>query len=119
MRQPELVRITPAFARRAAHHRWYSTQRWRRKAKRQLQEHPLCAMHLQRGQVMPASVADHIIPHRGDVQQFWSGALQSLCDACHNSAKRLEEQDGFRSDVGPDGWPLDPRHPAHSCPLSR
>ena len=27
------------------------------------------------------------------------------------SRKRYEERHGFRRDVGPDGYPLDPRHP--------
>jgi 5-methylcytosine-specific restriction endonuclease McrA len=40
--------------------------------------HPLCAC----GE--PASVLDHIVPHRGDVALFWSQAnWQAMCKKCH------------------------------------
>jgi hypothetical protein len=37
-------------------------------------------------------VCDHVQPHRGDVQHFWSGPFQTLCKPCHNSTKQREEQ---------------------------
>ena len=43
--------------------RWYHTQRWRRRAALQLKLHPLCAICLQNGQIVPATDADHIVPH--------------------------------------------------------
>lgn len=70
---------------------WYGMQRWRRIARRQLREHPLCALCLQQGKVVPASVADHVKPHRGDQASFWAGALQSLCEPHHNVTKQREE----------------------------
>jgi hypothetical protein len=42
-----------------------------------------------------------------------SGPFQSLCKPCHDSAKRFVEERGYRPDVGLDGWPLDPNHPAN------
>lgn len=37
-------------------------------------------------------VADHIIPHRGDLALFWDDRnLQCLCKLCHDSAKQREE----------------------------
>ena len=45
------------------------------------------------------------------VHPFGSLFLQSLCEACHNSAKRQIELHGFRCDVGLDGLPTDPNHP--------
>jgi hypothetical protein len=37
-------------------------------------------------------VCDHVEPHRGDRQRFWSGPFQTLCKACHDKAKQLEER---------------------------
>jgi predicted kinase len=40
----------------------------------------------------PASVVDHIIPHRGDQAKFWDSAnWQSLCTRCHSSRKQAME----------------------------
>jgi 5-methylcytosine-specific restriction endonuclease McrA len=92
---------------------WYGKMRWRRMSKAQLRDHPLCVKCLQRGQVIPATVADHIIPHKGDQHAFWFGKLQSLCVPCHNHHKRFEELRGYTTDIDASGWPTDPRHPAN------
>jgi 5-methylcytosine-specific restriction protein A len=67
------------------------------------------------GRVTPATVADHIEPHRGDPDRFWNGKLQSLCDRrpwrCHSSVKQSEEALGYSEAIGEDGHPIDPRHP--------
>jgi hypothetical protein len=65
------------------------------------------------GVLTPATVADHVEPHRGDMEKFWSGELQSLCEHHHNSVKQAEERNGYSPQIGADGWPLDPRHPAN------
>jgi hypothetical protein len=70
-------------------------------------------MCLQNGQVVPATDADHVVPHKGDERAFWYGELQSLCGSCHRSVKQKEEKRGYRSDIGINGWPIDPRHPAN------
>jgi 5-methylcytosine-specific restriction endonuclease McrA len=36
-------------------------------------------------------VCDHIEPHRGDVEKFWSGPFQTLCKPCHDGQKQREE----------------------------
>jgi 5-methylcytosine-specific restriction protein A len=96
------------------HHAYlYNSTTWRKRAKAQLREHPLCAMCLTRKQLTPATVADHLIPHRGNEWLFMQGDLQSLCFHCHNSRKKDLESLGFHRDVGTDGWPLDPNHPAN------
>ena len=74
--------------------RWYSTARWKRRRIEQLRRQPLCAMHLANGEVVEATVADHVEPHRGDEVLFWSGELQILCKPCHDSAKQREERGG-------------------------
>jgi 5-methylcytosine-specific restriction endonuclease McrA len=100
--------------------KWYHTQRWRRRAALQLKQHPLCAICLEKGQVVPATDADHVVPHKGNEWAFWYGDLQSLCGLCHWIVKQKEEKRGYRSDIGIDGWPTDPRHPANRyVPLER
>jgi 5-methylcytosine-specific restriction enzyme A len=90
---------------------WYGKQRWRRRARAQLREHPLCKFCQQLGQVTIATVADHVVPHRGDPQLFWFGELQSLCASHHSGTKQQRETRGFATDIGLDGYPLDPMHP--------
>jgi 5-methylcytosine-specific restriction enzyme A len=97
------------------HDRRYGLQRWRRRARQQLREHPLCVMCLSQGQVVPASVADHVKPHRGDESLFWFGELQSLCQLCHNVTKQRQEIDGYASVIDDDGWPTDPTHPSNKA----
>ena len=94
--------------------RMYGLERWRKRSKRQLREHPLCAKCLAKGLVVAAKIADHVVPHKGDPTLFWEGDLQSLCARCHNSTKALEEFHGYSSDIDADGWPTDPAHPANS-----
>lgn len=77
--------------------RWYSTERWRGRRMLQLQIEPLCAKCKENDRVTQATVADHIVPHRGDPALFWHGTLQSLCDPCHSSAKQREERAAARS----------------------
>src|SRR5262249_3044243 len=93
--------------------KWYHTQRWRRRAALQLKRQPLWGIWLENGQVVPATDADHVVPHKGNEREFWFGELQSLCGSCHRSVKQKEEKRGYRSDIGGDGWPTDPRHPAN------
>lgn len=67
-----------------------------------------------RGRLTPATVVDHVIPHRGDRKLFWdSSNWQPLCVECHNRDKQREEVHGYDASVGLDGWPLDPRHPSN------
>jgi 5-methylcytosine-specific restriction endonuclease McrA len=41
----------------------------------------------------PASVVDHIKPHKGDDRLFWDRTnWQPLCRHCHNSAKQAQEK---------------------------
>jgi 5-methylcytosine-specific restriction protein A len=91
----------------------YSKNRWRKLAKAQLRREPLCCICLAAGRVTPATIADHVIDHRGDYNAFIIGGLQSLCASCHNGRKRLEVARGFQVDIGPDGFPTDPRHPIY------
>lgn len=87
-------------------------RRWRKRRAHQLALFPLCRMHLDRGEVVAAQVADHIVPHRNDPVLF-AGPLMSLCAECHNSVKQSIEKggDGLIRGCDARGNPLDPRHP--------
>lgn len=37
-------------------------------------------------------VCDHIERHGGDEAKFWAGPFQTLCKACHDSAKQRMER---------------------------
>lgn len=73
---------------------WYGTKRWRLIRETQLSAHPLCVMCIEDEIVEPATVCDHVTPHRGIEELFWSGPFQSLCAHHHNSAKQREERNG-------------------------
>ena len=84
-------------------------RRWREARALHLAREPLCRFCLKKGATVVARVVDHIAPHRGDQALFWQQSnWQSLCFACHNSAKqRVESFDtkvaGIRS-CGADGY---------------
>lgn len=90
--------------------RLYGTQRWRRLAQHQLSLEPLCRLCEAEGRLTPASVADHVSPHKGDEAAFWGGELQSLCKSCHDSAKARQERSGVLPGCSADGVPLDAAH---------
>jgi 5-methylcytosine-specific restriction endonuclease McrA len=86
-------------------------RRWKRRARLQLMKEPLCAMCEKAGKIVPAQVADHIIPHHGDINLFWHSRLQSLCWPCHSSTKQQIESKGYSTAIGIDGFPIDQGHP--------
>ena len=100
-------------AQAAAWERWYWTPRWRALRKAHLRRHPLCVQCERQGVVTPATVCDHITPHKGDELLFWSGPFQSLCASCHSGTKRRLEVRGYSDEIDASGWPVDPRHRAN------
>jgi len=59
--------------------------RWKVARKHFLDRHPLCVECLKNGKMTPATVVDHIVPHRGDPKLFWDNAnWQALCKSCHD-----------------------------------
>ena len=91
----------------------HNKARWHRIARHQLRVEPLCRMCLAEGRVVAARVADHVEPHHNDPVKFWTGKLQSLCSHCHESRKKSAEHRGYDRTIGPDGLPIDPRHPVY------
>jgi len=78
----------------SAHKRGYDAN-WRKASKSFLRAYPMCERHLDRDQWVPASVVDHVIPHKGDYELFWDEEnWQSLCKRCHDH-KTATEDGGF------------------------
>lgn len=85
--------------------------RWQQAREGWLRKHPLCVRCEKAGLIEPATVVDHIIPHRGDMTLFWARTnWQSLCGNCHNSYKQRLEKSGREAGCEVSGRPLDPRH---------
>ena len=64
---------------------WYRTARWAAMRQGVLMAQPLCPACHAEGRTEPATVVDHIEPHRGNVAMFWDVTnLQALCEAHHN-----------------------------------
>jgi 5-methylcytosine-specific restriction enzyme A len=81
----ELDRQRPSAARRG-----YDS-RWRRARSLYLAEHPWCARCLDEGRLTPATVVDHVEPHRGDERLFWDqDQWQALCKQ-HHDAKTVRD----------------------------
>ena len=84
-------------------------------------------MCLAKGITRASEVVDHKIPHQGryDPLMWDRNNLQALCKRCHDSDKQaldnLERRPwwerrrlGYAKDIGADGWPIDPNHPANT-----
>lgn len=89
-----------------SYRRLYSTSRWKNLRAAHLRSEPLCRMCKEGGKLTPATVVDHVEPHRGDEALFWSGPHQSLCSAHHSGAKQRIERGTRAYGVDKDGWPL-------------
>ena len=67
-------------------------RRWRRVSKAFLRAHPLCVACEAEGKLTPATVVDHIVPHRGDRKLFWDESnWQGLCKRCHDTKTLTED----------------------------
>ncbi|MDQ0347857.1 HNH endonuclease signature motif containing protein [Ancylobacter vacuolatus] len=73
----------------SARERGYDSK-WDREREVYLKAHTTCARP---GCRAPATVVDHIIPHRGDRKLFWSRSnWQPMCRSCHSRVKQAEEK---------------------------
>jgi 5-methylcytosine-specific restriction protein A len=86
--------------------------RWRKARLAYLAKHPLCRRHQERGEIVAATVVDHIVPHKGDMKLFWDSKnnWQSLCKHCHDSWKQRLERSGKELGCDVKGAPIDPNH---------
>ena len=71
----------------------YSTSRWQRLREYILTKEPLCVECKRKKRIRPATVVDHIKPHKGDEELFYDeGNLQGLCKSCHD--RKTAKEDG-------------------------
>jgi 5-methylcytosine-specific restriction protein A len=81
---------------RSKYSQWYAEKRWRAIRAAFLAENPLCVMCEAQGKAAPATICDHIEPHKGDRALFWSGPFQALCKY-HHDVKTIMEDGGLNS----------------------
>ncbi|MCM3411240.1 HNH endonuclease [Metabacillus litoralis] len=79
-------------------HRGSAAQRgydskWRKARTAYLMKHPFCVECNKVGVIAPATVVDHIIPHKGDKKLFWDSKnnWQSLCEMHHNRKTKTHD----------------------------
>jgi hypothetical protein len=95
--------------------KFYGTERWRRRSKRQLQRVPCCERCTAQGRTQEANLAHHTQewqPGFG-VYEFWTIPLQSLCFDCHRITHNQGARKPYDKTISPDGWPADPLHPGN------
>lgn len=84
--------------------RWYGLQRWKDLRWSVLERDGFTCQICGRLEGDTSQlVADHVEPHMGDPEKFWSGELQTLCKSCHDSTKQSMER-GQRKANGRPSW---------------
>src|SRR5262245_10703546 len=72
--------------------KWYATDAWKRRRAAQLTNEPYCKRCHDEGRgAVPATIPNHITPHRGNYELFL-GPLESLCKWHHDSVVQREER---------------------------
>ncbi len=92
---PQVRRPSPSeLSRESSTKRGYGFK-WQQYTKTRLYFNPLCVICLVRGLLVTATLTDHIIPHKRDMNIFWDrNNHQSLCKPCHDH-KTATEDGGF------------------------
>jgi len=94
----------------------YKTKHWRHLREtvllRDMFRCARCKVTLVRGRTNPRSaVVHHIEAHKGDPDLFFDvNNLQAVCWSCHSGVIQSEEIRGYSTEIGEDGWPVDPKH---------
>jgi len=92
--------------------RLYDSARWRKASRMFLAHNPLCESCLKSGRDTMATVVHHKQPHKGDYDLFWDeDNWESVCKACHDGIKQMQELHGYSQACGVDGMPIDEGHP--------
>ncbi len=93
--QTKAERDRASDARRgSARARGYTTA-WDKAAAGHLRNDPLCRYCALIGDIEPATLVDHLYPHKQDQWLFWLKAYWvSSCDPCHNGFKQRVERRG-------------------------
>lgn len=66
---------------------------WRRERAIFLRANSLCVRCMKKNLIVPSTVVDHIVPHKGDMVLFWDKTnWQALCKPCHDSKTATEDK---------------------------
>lgn len=85
----------------------YGTAQWIKGRAWFLRNNPLCVFCEEEGRAEPATVVDHIKPHKGDKTLFYDVSnWQGLCAPHHDKTKQAMEKNEERIATGIDGWPI-------------
>ena len=96
----------------AEYRRLYKTARWRILRLQQLAAEPLCQKCSTDEHPVSATVVNHKQEHKGDLALFFDPEnVESVCAPCHDGPIQQTEKLGYSLAVGPDGIPVDPKHP--------
>ena len=67
---------------------------WQKARRFFLKRHPWCVRCKEKGRLVPATVVDHIKPHRGNPDLFWDEKnWQPLCKSCHDHKTMTEDRE--------------------------
>lgn len=67
-------------------------RRWQAARKTYLMSNQLCVKCKENNKYIPATVVDHITPHKGDQSLFWDqDNWQALCKQCHDKKTLTED----------------------------
>ena len=83
---------TPKYERgKSAEYQSMYNWRWAKYSKSRLRKYPLCVECLKNGKTTPATVTDHVDPHKGSRHKFWDKKNHaSLCKKCHDRKTATE-----------------------------
>lgn len=98
---------------RESWHYLYNRKAWKELRLDHLAKEPLCVFCQREEKLTPATVVDHITPHKGNLDLFFDdNNLQSLCKLHHDSSKQKAEIRKINQ-IGCDinGLPIDEEHP--------
>ena len=108
-----MTRLDKRSAEAARYRKLYKLKRWRDLRASVLGATPLCTRCRALGRTSLATVVHHRLPHKGSEALFWAREnLEAVCKPCHDGPIQESEAKGFTTEIGADGLPIDPSHPA-------
>ena len=69
--------------RKKANNTFYNSTKWRKLSKQYKALNPLCILCLKVGEIVAATVTDHIKPINEGGERYDTSNLQALCTKCH------------------------------------
>jgi len=98
----------------AEYRKLYKSRAWRSGRLAFLRSHPICERCAKHGRITAATIVNHRQPHKGSAVLFFDTRnWQPLCKPCHDGPTQQFERRGYTTEVGADGFPIDPNHPAN------